>query len=266
MSRFNKYNFYERSVQTPEAHVEMFVEFYKDLNHGKYARKLREDFCGTFKMSCEWVKRNRRNSAIALDLDPEPVAYGKRHHLAELSAEQKSRIQPLLMDVRTITKPLSDVIIAGNFSFNIFKKREELREYFRFCRRSLAAGGILVLEVAGGPGMIEPVKERKPVYGKNRKREFTYIWDQKDFDPITGDALYAIHFELANGRTYKDVFTYDWRLWTLPEIQEIMREAGFKDSHVFWETSHRGRGTGEYARTKKADNAYAWIAYAVGVK
>jgi hypothetical protein len=261
--RYNKYAFYERAVQTPQPHVEQFVNIYREIN-GKYARKLREDFCGTFLISCEWVKRNRANQAMSLDLDPEPLAYGKKTHLTRLKPDQKKRLSVLRQNVLSATTPTSDLIVACNFSFFIFKKRDLLRQYFRACRRSLTKNGLLILEMAGGPGMIEPIKEKTPIYGREKKL-FTYIWHQKSYDPISHDARYSIHFQLPSGETKKDVFSYDWRLWTIAEVREILIEAGFKDTVVYWESSHRGRGTGEYAQTQEADNAYAWIAYVVGI-
>ena len=258
-----KYSLYERSVQTPERHIEMFVDLYRELNAGKYARKLREDFCGTFRLSCEWVKRNRRNTAMCLDLDSEPLAYGKRRHRAKLKAEQKKRLLILKQNVISVTSPRSDLIIACNFSFCIFKKREILVNYFRHALRSLSPGGILILEIAGGPGMIEPLRERIPIY-ENGKRKFTYIWHQQKFDPITHDAQYAIHFEFPSGRKILNAFVYEWRLWTIPELCDAMRDAGFDTTHTYWETEHKGRGTGEYVRTPHGDNAYAWVSYVVG--
>ncbi|MCM2322646.1 MAG: class I SAM-dependent methyltransferase [Oligoflexia bacterium] len=263
MPRWNKYAFYEQAVQTPARHIEMFVDMYRE-RHGKYARHLREDFCGTFALSCEWVKRNRRNTAQCLDLDPEPLAYGKRVHRARLSSEQKQRLSVLRRNVLSTTTPKADLIIGCNFSFFILKDRATLVSYFRHCLRSLRPGGMLILEMAGGPGMIEPMRERVPVYGRDGKRKYTYIWHQQQFDPITHDARYAIHFELGDGSRKNSVFTYDWRLWTLPEVQDAMREAGFPETFVYWETEHKGRGTGEYARTGHGDNAYAWIAYVAG--
>jgi hypothetical protein len=64
----------------------------------------------------------------------------------------------------------------------------------------------------------------------------------------------------------KDAFTYDWRLWTIPELRDAMLEAGFSDVAVFWETEHRGEGTGEYVRMEHGDNAYAWVAYVAGLR
>ena len=264
MPRFDKYAFYERSVQTPERHIEMFVDMYRELNQNRFARKLREDFCGTFRLSCEWVKRNRKNEALSLDLDREPIAYGKRKHRTKLSADQKRRLTVLRQDVREVTRPRSDLIIACNFSFCVFKDRKTLVRYFKACRMSLGPGGLLILEQAGGPGMIEPIRERIPIFDKKGKRLYSYIWHQRKFDPLTHFGHYAIHFEMASGRRYEDVFTYDWRLWTIPEIKDAMLEAGFGNVHLYWETTHRGRGTGEYARTTHAENAYSWIAYVAG--
>lgn len=261
----NKYALYERSVQTPERHVEEFVQFYRELNDGKYARHLREDFCGTFKLSCAWIKNNRRNTAVSLDLDPEPLDYGKRHHRSKLSADQKKRLTVLQQNVLSVTTPRSDLIVACNFSFCVFKERKVLIEYFRYALRSLTPGGMLLLEIAGGPGMIEPMRERVPVYEEG-KRKFTYVWDQQKYDPITHDAKYAIHFEFPDGRKVKSAFTYDWRLWTIAELRDALKEAGFESAHTYWETEHKGRGTGEYVRMESGDNAYAWIAYVIGTR
>lgn len=265
MSRgYNKYDLYERSVQSAEYHAAWFVSIYKDI-HGKYPKHLREDFCGTFQISCEWVKKNRNNTAIAIDLDPEPLAYGKRRNYSELNKDQKGRLQLLRKNVLIPTQPKRDVIVAGNFSFFIFKKRSELLTYFRACQRSLETGGALILESAGGPGMISKSVERKTV-PLNKTEKFTYIWDQKSFDPISRNGKYSIHFKLPNGKTLRNAFHYDWRLWTIPETRDALLEAGFTKTYVYWETEHRGRGTGEYLQTESADNAYSWIAYIVGVK
>jgi SAM-dependent methyltransferase len=265
-----KYFLYERSVQTPELHIPFFVGIYKELR-GKYARRLREDFCGTFRLSCEWVNRNRRNTAVGVDLDPEPLEFGRRHHLPKLNAEQRSRLSILQEDVLAVDSQKSDVILACNFSFYIFKRRELLVRYFRAAYRSLAKDGIFILDLAGGPGMIEAMRERKRIRDK-KLGDFTYVWHQQEFDPVTHDARYAIHFTFppkADGREtpeMKNAFTYDWRLWTIPEVREALAEAGFPRTEVYWETEHKGEGTGEYVLSKTGDNAYSWVAYVVGLR
>ena len=39
-------------------------------------------------------------------------------------------------------------------------------------------------------------------------------------------------------------------MWSLPEIREILKEVGFKESHVYWEgTDEDGEGDGVFTRT-----------------
>lgn len=255
----DKYALYEASVQSPETHLDMFCSMYQEA-YGEEPRHLREDFCGTFRLSSEWVKRHPENKAVGLDLDPEPLGYGKKKHWSRLNSDQKKRLEVVQADVLRPIHRKSQLVIACNFSFFIFKDRKTLLAYFKNCLRSLSKNGALILEAAGGPGMIAPMREQKKVKGA-RGNPFTYIWHQRSFDPISHDARYSIHFKFPNGKTLKDAFVYDWRLWTLPELRELLAEAGFKRVYVYWETSHRGEGTGEYARAETADNDYAWIAY-----
>jgi hypothetical protein len=260
----NKYHLYELSVQSPDVHAAWLQKLYKEITK-KQALHLREDFCGTFKMSCEWVKLNPKNTALCLDLDPEPLDYGRETHLAPLSKDQKSRVKILQKNVLSPTRTALDLISAGNFSFYIFKQRTELLRYFQSCQKSLKTGGMVVLELAGGPGMIAPMREKKEVF-LNRTEKFVYTWHQKSFDPITHDAQYAIHFKLPSGRVMKDQFVYDWRLWSIPEVRDALIESGFKKTLVYWETAHKGKGTGEYVKTDQGDNSFAWVAYVIGIK
>jgi SAM-dependent methyltransferase len=262
--KHNKYRLYELSVQSARDHIDWVVHLYRSLR-GKYARVLREDFCGTFALSAAWVSRNRSNSAIGVDLDPEPIAYGKRVHRSKLSKDQKKRVEIIQGNVLEVRSKAVDLILVGNFSFYVLKSRKDLVQYFKCCRRSLGKDGVLFLEMAGGPGMIQTTKERKTVRQKGGG-SFTYCWDQVSFDPITHDAHYAIHFKFPGGKSYRRAFTYDWRLWTIPEVRDALAEAGFSESKVFWETEHRGRGTGEYEEATEGDNAFSWIAYVIGLK
>lgn len=259
-----KYELYEYSVQTPRLHAETFAMMYVELL-GKAAKVLREDFCGTFAICCSWVKMRKQNISIGLDLDPEPIDYGKRNHLSKLKPSQQKRVLILQKNVQQKTIPKADIVSACNFSFCIFKTRKDLKKYFKAAFDSLNKKGIFVLEMAGGPGMIKTMKE-KTEFKHPKHGRYTYIWDQKSFDPITHDAEYAIHFYLKNGIKMKNVFTYDWRLWTIPEITDLMKEVGFKEAHVYWELSKDGEGTGEYARQKKGENDYAWVVYVAGEK
>jgi len=260
----NKYYLYEQSVQSPEAHIELLAQICTEMGHAR-ARRMREDFCGTGALSCRWVESHPENIAVGLDLDPEPLAYGKKVNVGALLPSQRKRVRLLRSNVLAPEKGKYDLIVAANFSFFIFKERATLLKYFQKVRSNLVRGGVFTLEMAGGPGMITKSRENRTI-AIPRAGKVVYTWHQREFDPITHDALYSIHFKLPNGRKMNHVFEYDWRLWTIPEVRDLLHEAGFKKSAVYWEKEDkRGRGTGEYERAENGDNSFAWIAQVVGV-
>ena len=264
--KFDKYLYYEHSVQSPEEHVKIYGNMFRNIR-GREAKTLREDFCGTFLISCEWVKSMKDRIAFGLDLDAEPVNYGKKHGFKKLTREQKARVNVALQDVCVPTRQKFDVIGAANFSFNIFKERKALKKYFTAARKSLNKDGIFNVELAGGPGFICRQKERKTYHVKEIGRgKYTYYWDQQSFDPITQHGMYAIHFKTPQGVLHKNCFTYDWRVWSIPELKDLMIECGFKKVQVYWEEEDKnGDGTGEYVAMDSGDNAHAWIAFVVGI-
>ena len=93
--------------------------------------------------------------------------------------------------------------------------------------------------------------------------DFTYVWDQSRYHPVTGDILCYIHFTFPDGSKINRAFAYDWRLWTLPELQELLTQAGFARTQVYWEGTDRksGEGNGVYTPTKSGEADAAWICY-----
>ncbi|MBL7714305.1 MAG: hypothetical protein JNL01_02490 [Bdellovibrionales bacterium] len=261
------YRLYEAAVQSAEVHARWFDEVYGEIN-GTTPNLLREDFCGTFQISREWVKLRPKNFAMGLDLDPKVLEAGQAFAKESLRAEEFQRLLLLKKNVVSETRPKSDIVIACNYSFFIIQDRKKLIQYFKKVRKSLARRGLFFLEMAGGPGMQEQVRETKVIKGiplgtgrGTKKASAIYFWDQKSFDPITRNGKYAIDFRLSDGKWYRNAFTYDWRLWTIPELKDALTEAGFSKVRVYWETAHRGVGTGEYLETQSGDNAWSWIAY-----
>ena len=59
-----------------------------------------------------------------------------------------------------------------------------------------------------------------------------------------------------------------WRFWTLPEVNEVLREVGFNQVNVYWEDtdSDTEEGNGVYRQRKHAPSDPAWICYVVAVK
>ncbi len=262
----DRFSLYEASVQEPEVHLQYFYQFFKDIRGPKAVPTvLREDFCSTYWIAAMWVTSNPKNEAIGVDLDPVPLRWAQINRYRKLKPEVRKRLHILQQDVRTVTSPKADIIAACNFSFNIFHERKDMRTYFEFARKSLKDDrGLLVLEVAGGPGMIKEMRESRAV--RLNKQKIRYTWHQKSYDPIHTRGLYAIHFRLPDGKVFEDAFVYDWRMWSIPELREIMIEAGFSKVVVYWEQSHKGEGTGEYLPAEIGDNDYSWITYVVGVK
>ena len=67
-NRADRYALYQRSVQDPVKEMRFLADTYRRLR-GRDARRLREDFCGSALFACEWVRRERRNQAVAVDMD-----------------------------------------------------------------------------------------------------------------------------------------------------------------------------------------------------
>ncbi|RMG14071.1 MAG: class I SAM-dependent methyltransferase [Planctomycetota bacterium] len=259
--RSDKYALYQRSVQAPDADIEFFDQVFERL-HGRKPTTLREDFCGCALTCCEWVRTRPENRAWGVDLDPEPLAWGREHNLSRLDEEQRARVTLIRGDVREARRdPKVEVVAAQNFSFCIFKRREDLKGYFAAAREGLVDGGIFVLDIFGGPESIAPAED------ETEHKGFSYIWDQKSYDAINNEIQCAIHFSFKDGSRLEDAFTYDWRLWTIRELKELLEEVGFRRADAYWEgCDEDGEGNGEFTLQDHADQEDAWIAYVVGVK
>lgn len=256
---FDKYDLYRRAVQSAENDVVFLRNTYRELR-GKSARVFREDFCGTFALSTEWIKLDPRSEAIGVDLDPEPMAYGKQHYLTQLKAEQQKRMKLIEGNVLDPNLPKADIVAAMNFSYFCFKQRDLMKRYFSNAYRTLNKDGIFLVDIFGGSQCYDAIEDRI------KHPDFTYYWDQTSYDPVTSEALFYIHFRVG-GKKIERVFTYDWRMWSIPEIREIMHEVGFKKTHIYWEgTAKDGSGDGNFTRVDHGESCLSWIAYIVGEK
>lgn len=257
---FDKYEYYHRSVQSAESDVVFLRKTYKELR-GREPQTLREDFCGTFSLSCEWVKLAPKFEAFGVDLDPEPLEYGRSHNLSNLKADQQKRVHLQEGNVLTSKLPTADLAIAMNFSYFVFKDRDVMKSYFANVYKSLKKDGVFVVDVFGGSQCHDEIEE------STDHKSFKYYWDQTGFDPVTNRALFHIHFKPKGQKKVERVFTYDWRMWSIPELRELMSEVGFKKTHVYWEgTTKSGEGDGVFTRTEKGEACLSWIAYIAAEK
>ena len=255
----DKHILYEASVQCVEAEIDFVDQTFEKLRKRK-AKVLREDFCGTTNSSCEWVRRRSSNVAWSVDLDPDVLEWGRKNHINKLKPEQQKRMNVIKANVLDCGITETDVVLAMNFSYWIFKERKQMLEYFRSVYDSLVSDGLFILDFFGGYEAFREMEE------STEHEDFTYVWDQSHYNPITGDGTFHIHFQFSDGSEIEKAFTYEWRIWTLPEIRELLREAGFREN-VYWEgTNDDGEGSGEFLPSEEGEADAGWIAYIVAEK
>ena len=254
------HDLYEKSVQNVEHEFEFLQDTFKSIR-GRTARVFREDFCGTASASCQWVRQGEEFTAIGVDIDPSVLEWGRKNRLSRLPAADQARVSLLESDVMTAETPPVDLLAAFNFSYFIFNTRDLLREYFQKSYDALKDDGLFFVDLFGGPEAQEETKE------KTKHKGFSYIWHQAEFHPVTNYLRCHIHFKFPDGSKIKKAFTYEWRLWSAPEICEVLREAGFRNATVYWEGEDEdGEGNGEFTPDARGEADLAWIAYIVAEK
>lgn len=259
----DRHALYQMAVQDPEMEVDLLTEKYTELR-GRKPLSLREDFCGTGFLAVQWCKSDPERSAVGVDLCEETLAWGKQHNVEPAGEAVAKRVELIKGDVlNTPTEPV-DLACGFNFSYNGFKTRDELRDYFKAARANLKDDGILVLDVYGGTEALDALEEDREL----EEEDVTYIWEQEKFNPITHDTVCSIHFEFPDGSRLDRAFHYQWRLWSLPEIRELLTEAGFSKVRVFWEEFEDTdddddylEGTGRYLEATEVENQESWICY-----
>ena len=129
-------------------------------------------------------------------------------------------------------------------------------------REALDNDGILFMDAFGGYEAHQEIREKRKLKG------FKYIWEQASYNPIDGSMLCHIHFAFPDGSKLKKAFTYDWRLWGLPELRELLEDAGFSKVTVYWEETDAktGDGTGDYSPATVGDADPGWICFLVAEK
>jgi len=256
--RADRHVLYQESVQDVAVEVSFVLDTWAALR-SRAPAVLREDFCGTANTSCEWVRRDPAHQALGVDLDPEVLDWARGNNLSALDAEQRARIKLLQTDVLEVHEAPADIVMAMNFSYFIFKERAEMLRYFQAVHTGLASDGMLFLDAYGGYEAPRELVETRDCEG------FTYIWEQASFNPVDSLMQCYIHFQMPDGSRLDRAFSYYWRLWTLPELREILLEAGFSKTVVYWEGTDpdSGEGDGIYKPATVGDADPGWVCYIV---
>ena len=259
--RADRHALYEQAVQNVESEIDFVDDEFFRLRQRR-ARYLREDFCGTANAACEWVRRRSSNYATGIDIDAEVQDWGRAHHVSELTPAQEARLALVTDDVMSAATPLQDIVLAMNFSYWIFKERGTLRRYFKRVRENLVDDGVFYLDCYGGYDAFRELKE------KTKHKHFTYVWDQASYNPINGHMVCHIHFQFPDKSRLSKAFTYEWRLWTMPELREILSEAGFDRTVVYQQPwiDDDEEELGDFEAVESAEADAGWIAYIAACK
>ncbi|KDP37592.1 hypothetical protein JCGZ_07938 [Jatropha curcas] len=168
--------------------------------------------------------------------------------------------------------PARDIVCAFNYSCCCLHKRADLVLYFKHVHDALSKkGGIFVMDLYGGTSSERRLRLQR------RFPNFTYIWEQAEFDIIERKTRISLHFHLKQQqKKLRHAFSYSWRLWSLPEIKDCLEEAGFQSIH-FWlrqmpdseeNRSTEGFGVGrdiKYEEVRNFEQEDSWNAYIVAV-
>ncbi|MFG0327997.1 MAG: methyltransferase domain-containing protein [Phycisphaerales bacterium JB037] len=230
----DRFDCYEACVQSPGA----LVPFLLGL-HGGQPTRLGEDFCGSAALSAAWVASADARTAIGIDLDAPTIDHARARAARRLTSDQLARLDLRVGDVRTAPDDPRDLIFVGNFSIGEIHTRPELLGYLRSVRARLAPGGVFISDTYGGESAFvaghvhRHHSARDPELGSVRIR---YTWEQRSANPLTARVVNALHFRVERGGEIldelPDAFVYDWRLWSVPELDDLLREAGFASVEV----------------------------------
>lgn len=210
---------YEIAVTDPPR----LARFLRALHPGN-PRVLGEDFSGAAPLSIAWTQLGPRMRAIAVDLDKQTLAYyGKQ-----------PRFTTQARDVMKATAK-ADIIAATNFPIMYWHTRADLLRYLRHVRTRLNKGGLFVADLYGG-AIAHTVCRQQRRITLAPGVVLHYTWDQQVVEEVAARVVNAIHFRLTRRGhpplIIRNAFTYDWRMWSIPELRDAMLEAGFLTTEV----------------------------------
>ena len=258
---------YREAVQAPAAEVQFLSRAWAHAHPGWSPTRLREDFAGTAAVAAAWVALSDDHRAVAVEHDPVVC-----RRAAELAQDTLGpRAEDLLLvedDVRTAQTPAVQVVAALNFSALGFHDASTMGDYLQAAAAILEPGGVLVLDLFGGPAAERSSAQSRPITD-GPAEGWTYTWRQVSFDPATRRIRCAIDFTSPDGERMTDAFEYDWRLWPPTELVALAVDHGFADAEIWcdrWDP-RAGRSVGRHQPVDPSelerDDRPDWAAYLV---
>ncbi len=257
----DKHLLYQASVQCPDFELDFIDTTFKSLRNRR-AKSMREDFCGTAMASCDWVRRDPENSAIAVDLDVDVLEWGELNNAVRLTSEERRRLSLQQEDVISRRDRELDVVQAFNFSYWIFQSRRQLLQYFEGVYASLAEDGVMFLDAFGGHAAHQTGIEKRKLDG------FSYEWEQAAYNPVTGEMQCYIHFAFPDKSRMDKAFSYRWRLYGAQEVRDILMDAGFSSTLMYLQCfdPDTDEPTDDYECTDECEDHACWLGYIVALK
>ena len=248
---------YQVSVQNIEPNLDLIADAFQ-RHAGKPLVHLREDFAGGGAYAIAWARRNEANHGYAVELDPTTIAWGLTHNAADFNRDARKRLHMIEGNVLDKHEPAVDAICALNYSWCTFKDADTLKRYFETVHASLNDGGVFVLDAFGGAAL-ETAGEWPTDHGA-----FVYVWHHEKWNADTRDLLAHMHFLFPDGSKRQNAFTYDWRVWTLDEIRQLLTDAGFGTLEAWtYARDEAGRETKQLVRLDGDPDPRGWSAYLV---
>lgn len=236
----DKHALYQDAVQDPGVDLGFMARVYRG-RFGHAARLFREDFCGTALLSSTWARGGRQRRAEGFDLDASVLEWGRKHNLEPLGSAA-ARVSLRRADVRAKGSFRPEIRSATNFSYSVFRTRRDLVGYFAAARASLARDGLFVIDAYGGCEAFAIMDERRSI-----GRGASYVWDQAKYLPGSGEYHCYIHFHFRDGSRLQRAFFYHWRYWSIPELIDALKDAGFGRVDPYFEQSAKdGSGNGVF--------------------
>jgi hypothetical protein len=230
--KLTAHDLYELAVTNPVALAAFFHAAWKtptvNIDRVRRAKTksenpiLREDFSGSAALARGWAARY--GPAIAIDLDAKA-----------LKAKPKAKNVTYVVQDCTTAKQRADVIAATNFPLGYFYTRASLVAYLKHVYASLKPGGIFGGDLYGGSDAFQVKRVTQKLKGPQGEK-VTYTWEQREACTLTNRVINALHFAVSHGGAkYRldDAFTYEWRLWSIPELSDALLEVGFAGVDVF---------------------------------
>lgn len=276
------WDLYQASVQDSTAQARVLEHLFRRIHRRHRPKVLREDFAGTAQDAVAWISLDPVHTAIAVELDSAVVQRARARARALLGGADRrlSFVESRVEDLRPETLPRADVVAALNFSIGYLHDRSALVAYLTQVRQSLAPRGIFVATVFGGAESVRPRRESFPIARRPARRgcaatpAFEYVWEIRSFNPVHQRGDFRIHFRIPGkkkaegvGEEIADAFRYDWRLWSLPELKEALREAGFQAAEVWRHTLEESQGSRSKVFIGPVDDLQRvdpWVVYMVG--